>query len=346
MDRDKEAGQSTIVDFYKRIPRVNLPTQSDPNKTNPATSSTTRQPEPFGDSTRLPPPPREDMNSKSRRNLSGIAAETVRLCAELDPVLAYDASLSVSYTLEKLPRLDPTLCPGHKPTRIKIVNRDSLTAAIELGRLENAPSGKTNKEIPIVMNFANRYHRGGGWLKGDVAQEEAICFRSTLSMSLENAHYPLGANEALYNPNVIVLREEMANGHGVLPEAKRPVVASVTVAAIRGPKVSRFKMADGTEKIVFASDEERRWTKDKMRLTLRIAAQHKRELLVLGAFGCGVFANPPEDAAWCWREVLGEHEFSGGWWKEVWFAIYDPNPNPRRKGNLDIFQSVLGGLEV
>lgn len=343
MDRDKEAGQSTIVDFYKRIPRVNLPTQSDPNKTNPATSSTTRQPQPFVDSTRLPPPPRQDMN---RRNLSGIAAETVRLCAQLDPVLAYDASMSVSYTLDKLPRLDPALCPGHKPTTIKIVNRDSITAAIELGRLENAPSGKTNKDIPIVMNFANRHTRGGGWLNGSIAQEEAICFRSTLSLSLENARYPLDPNEALYNPTVIVLREEMVDGHGVLPEAKRPVVAIVTVAALRGPKVSRFKMADGMEKIVFASDEERRWTKDKMRLTLRIAARHKRELLVLGAFGCGVFANPPEDAAWCWREVLGEHEFSGGWWKEVWFAIYDPNPNRRRTGNLEVFQSVLGGLKV
>ncbi|KAK1829583.1 hypothetical protein QBC39DRAFT_356471 [Podospora conica] len=195
------------------------------------------------------------------------------------------------------------------------------------------------------MNFANRKYRGGGWRNGALAQEEAICYRSTLAMSLETAQYPLKNNEALYNPFVIVLREEMADGHRVIPEAARKMVAAVTAAALERPKVQSFNLVDGTQKLVFASEAERRWTKDKMRLTLRIAAAYEHELLVLGAFGCGVFANPPEDVAWCWKEVLGEHEFSGGWWKEVWFAIYDPSPNPGKKGgNLDTFQSVLDGL--
>jgi uncharacterized protein (TIGR02452 family) len=340
MDRDREAGQSTIIDFYKRTPRANLPIPST-DETNPSTS----QPEPFVDPTRLPPQPREDTETKQRKNLRGIAAETIRLCSQLDPTLAYYAAASTSYTLEKLTRLDPALCPGHNPTPIKIVNRDSLTAAIELGQLHNATFAKTAQELPLVMNFANRHQRGGGWLNGAVAQEEAICYRSTLSLSLEKARYPLSPKEALYNPTVVVLREESARGHGVIPEAKRPIVAAVTVAALQSPKVTTFGMADGTGKVVFASEQDRKWTKDKMRLTLRIAAAHGHELLVLGAFGCGAFRNPPEDVAWCWREVLGEHEFSGGWWKEVWFAIYDPSHTTDPKGNLATFQRVLNGLE-
>lgn len=81
-----------------------------------------------------------------------------------------------------------------------------------------------------------------------------------------------------------------------------------------------------------------------MRLALRMAASHGKRSLVLGAFGCGVYANPPEDVAQCWLEVLQDDEFrlAGNWWRDVCFAIYDP----KGEGNYDVFRRVLDGQKV
>jgi uncharacterized protein (TIGR02452 family) len=185
-----------------------------------------------------------------------------------------------------------------------------------------------------------------------VAQEEALCYRSTLALSLHPKHYPLARDEALYSPHVVVLREEMAYGHGLLnvPVSQLPVVSAVTVAAICRPDVHSFTLptagpggvARTREKHVFALDRDRNFTKDKMRLTLRLAALHRHGVLVLGAMGCGVFANPPEDVAHCWLEVLREDEFGGNWWREVCFAVFDASG----EGNYEIFRQILDGREV
>jgi uncharacterized protein (TIGR02452 family) len=73
-----------------------------------------------------------------------------------------------------------------------------------------------------------------------------------------------------------------------------------------------------------------------------MAAQKNHGLLVLGALGCGAFANPKEEVAYCWLEVLREQEFQGGWWEEIWFAVLDT----RQEGNFEVFERVLGGKMV
>jgi uncharacterized protein (TIGR02452 family) len=79
-----------------------------------------------------------------------------------------------------------------------------------------------------------------------------------------------------------------------------------------------------------------------MRLALRIAATNGHGMLVLGALGCGVYANPPGEVANCWLEVLREAEFRGNWWREVCFAVYDP----KNEGNFAVFERVLAGKKV
>lgn len=81
-----------------------------------------------------------------------------------------------------------------------------------------------------------------------------------------------------------------------------------------------------------------------MRLVLRMAASKGHTSIVLGALGCGAFENPPEDVAHCWLEVLREDEFSGNWWKDVVFAVYDSNDT--QDGNFNIFRTILHGKEV
>ena len=198
----------------------------------------------------------------------------------------------------------------------------------------------------------------GGWR---IAQEEALCYRSSLSLSLNPKEYPLGTNDALYSPYVVIIRSALGDGHQLLhntvPVKYLPAVSVLTVAAIHQPETQSFTVqsrANNTNtstttggqlppiKRVFAHNRERNLTKDKMRLVLRMAATHGHSALVLGALGCGAFANPPEDVAHCWLEVLREDEFSGNWWREVCFAVYDP----KDEGNYDIFKVVLEGKEV
>ena len=38
-------------------------------------------------------------------------------------------------------------------------------------------------------------------------------------------------------------------------------------------------------------------------------------------------------------EVFAEQEFAGGWFKEIWFAVYDR----RNEGNFEIFRDMFDG---
>jgi len=266
------------------------------------------------------------------------------------------AEEATKYSFESLHHLHPNMCPNYpRPATIRAVNSDTHNAAIGLSYLTygDCPSPKRSSKPPLVVNFANRHSPGGGWLNGAMAQEEALCYRSSLSMSLNKRLYPMKRGEAIYSPYVLIMREDLASGHTVMnvPAADMPVVSAVTVAALHKPPVKTFNVkingpgsfnSGVAQKRVFADDRDRDTTKAKMRLCLRMAARNRHNMLVLGALGCGVYSNPPDDVAHCWLEVLREYEFSGNWWREVWFAVFDPKDD----GNFEVFQKVLDGQEV
>ncbi|KAK3986398.1 hypothetical protein QBC44DRAFT_361605 [Cladorrhinum sp. PSN332] len=195
-----------------------------------------------------------------------------------------------------------------------------------------------------VLNLANAGTPGGGWERGATAQEECLCFRSTLGASLRAGLYPWETREGLYTRDVVIYRGPLSYtppyGHELSSQleysdgAERlPVVSVLSVAAIYKPR-ARAVGAARRARNTFANLDDRNLTKDKIRLTLRMAARNGHTALVLGALGCGVFANPPVAICECFAEVFQEPEFSGGWFKEIVFAILDP----RGDGNYAIFQ--------
>ena len=137
----------------------------------------------------------------------------------------------------------------------------------------------------------------------------------------------------------------MADGHAlmtpVVEVTKLPVVSVLSVAGIRRPAVKN-SIEGGEKRAVFGRDEDRELTKDKMRLCLRMAGTGGHAMVVLGALGCGAFRNPAGEVACCWVEVLGEEEFVGGWFREVWFAVFDRKGD----GNLPVFEAALDGRRV
>ena len=85
-------------------------------------------------------------------------------------------------------------------------------------------------------------------------------------------------------------------------------------------------------------------TKRKIRAILRACFHGGNDAIVLGAFGCGAFRNPPAHIARLFREVFEESEFRGVFRRLV-FAILDDH-NARHShnpdGNLLPFQRVFG----
>ncbi|RYP52293.1 hypothetical protein DL768_002505 [Monosporascus sp. mg162] len=259
-------------------------------------------------------------------------------------------------------------------TVVKVLNEDSLDAAIMMAEsLAQQPAAATtatpgegaadvedgrNQRV-AVLNLASERTPGGGWLSGAAAQEEALCYRSSLSLSLHRAYYPLAPRSAVYTRDVVVVRSSMGSGHRLLLQTpltpqQLPVVSVVSVAGVRKPEVDEVAAATGDGgggrgqrprgERMFRHVADRDLTRDKMRLALRVAAAEGHELLVLGALGCGAFGGPPDDVARCWLGVLEEPEFAGGWFREVWFAVLDKDGRPG--GNFDVFERVLGGREV
>ena len=288
------------------------------------------------------PPPLP--TTKSCTALAAVAAETKSVLPGLLKSLpqCWDGRLITSPS-----PLDPRFCPRHPPTAVRVLNADALDAALALpASPASAPSsaGPRARPPPLVLNMANRHHGGGGWLAGALAQEEALCYRSSLSFTLKRRFYPLPAAGVVYSPAVAVIRDALADGHA-LRNLSDPrglgMVSVVSCAALRDPPVD--VRVDGRE--VYARRKDEEIMRGKMRAVLRVAGRRGHARVVLGALGCGAFRNPRAEVCAMWREVLGEVEFRG-WFEEVVFAVLEEGGDEKGDGNFGVFYRGLEGMMV
>jgi len=296
------------------------------------------------------------MSFPSRRKdfgLKEVAKETKKaLPFVLEQLQPIDTTTSTLYHFQDLQPLDPSACPKHKlgdndievgrsGTRIKVVDQDSFDAAVALQ--PGTTIGDSRKPV-AVLNLASERRPGGGWENGALAQEEALCYRSSLYLTLKPEYYPIPPLSSVYSPTVILIREALSRGHGLLvpkTDAKQlPITSVLTVAAARGPKVARDN--------IYLFNADRELMKSKIRVTLRMAARNGHTKLVLGALGCGAFGNPPKDVAQCYLEVFREAEFEGGWWEDIVFAVLDnvKGGGEEGPGNYGIFYRHLNKVVV
>ncbi|KAE8361175.1 hypothetical protein BDV27DRAFT_133430 [Aspergillus caelatus] len=281
-------------------------------------------------------PPMNPTGSNRRAILSSTAKETKTLLPQILAVLPHAPPTGIRCSRDTLPVLDSKYIPNLN-TQVEVVNGDALNIAISLTR-------PTDTRSVCVLNLASDKSAGGGWLRGALAQEEELCYRSSLSFTLKLRYYPLRNHDAIYSPTVVVFREKFTDGHRLMdlqkPESL-PIVSVVSMAALRRPDVDR-----STQPPRYKHIADRALMKDKMRVILRAAAYNKHRKLVLGAFGCGAFDNPKDEVANCWAEVLQEPEFQG-WWENIVFAVLENTGNlAKSKGNFNVFHSRLHGLRV
>ena len=293
------------------------------------------------------PPPSLTSSPSSRHSvlLAQVAAETKAVLPNVLELTPNAPSKGTLYRLDDRFRLDHKHNPRFQPTKIRVLNADSIDAALSLCSRTAVTDPTPDSKPVLILNMANAYHSGGGWEQGALAQEEALCYRSSLSFTLKISFYPIPEFGGIYSPTVVVIREGMAQGHKLLDLTKPedlPVVSCVSVAAIRDPDIVR----DTAGRERYRRSRDRDTMKEKMRVVLRIAVLNKHRVLVLGALGCGAFGNPNVEVAQCWKEVFKEREFGGGWWETVVFAVMEEGGQTDGNGNFGVFWRGLDGVEV
>lgn len=187
------------------------------------------------------------------------------------------------------------------PFRGDCSNMDSF--AVALWQLKEYKEYLEYGKPPLVLNFANPVHPGGGVRHGARAQEEDLCRRSTLVCSLESAdaqrYYEynrsledyMASDAMIFTPEVEILRDENGN---LLDDT-----AIVSVLTCAAPMI-RYGKGHLTE------SEYRKLLHRRISAMLKCAAWFDYRAVVLGAWGCGAFRNDARVISDIFRKVLKE----------------------------------------
>ena len=168
-------------------------------------------------------------------------------------------------------------------------------------------SGKT-----AVLNFASYNNPGGGYLKGMIAQEEALCHCTNLYevLSRQHSYYDYNNNNKnrgiyhnrlLYSPDVLYLGFD------------NEILGRVDVITCAAPNKSC-----GIKYGSFDLVECDMGFNKRILFLFKVAAHKHVDNLVLGAWGCGVFMNNPEFVA---KKLYEAHALYNGCFQNVIYVI-------------------------
>lgn len=208
------------------------------------------------------------------------------------------------------------------------------------------PYAELGKRV-CILNFASSVSPGGGVVQGSQAQEESICRVSTLYFVLSDPetagkfytyHWELiragkmnrrNRDDIVYTPSVMVVRDDAAD-EAMMKESDWYAMDVITCAA---PDLRRTRedscYAPTREELLAV--HETRWSK-----ILAAAARHEADVLILGAFGCGVFDNPPKIVVQAFNNVISKFD---GYFETIEFAVYARDKADR---NYQAFSRIAG----
>ena len=185
-------------------------------------------------------------------------------------------------------------------------NTDSFTMARKITDI--IKNSDTPEERVLVLNLANPVHPGGGVRHGARAQEEDLCRKSSLLISLESKeaekYYSynrslktyMGSDAVIITPDVEIIRDE--NGE-FLDES---VIVSVVTCAAPMIKFGKEGMTEQEyEDLVY----------NRIIGLLKCSAYLGYKYLLLGAWGCGAFRNDARVFSDLFAKALNDFRFDG-----------------------------------
>lgn len=223
----------------------------------------------------------------------------------------------------------------------KFGEHDDETTAIVGPRVEivEGKTGEVARQVaaeeeaePLILNFASAKNPGGGYIRGTRAQEEDLCRCSTLYYNLKECDEYYRVNRecgtVLYTDHMIYSRSVpfFRDEHYQLLDD--PVKLSVITAP--APNTGEFLRRSPNADPETANEVMRR----RIGMMLALAARWRHRVLVLGAWGCGVFKNDPERVAAAFKEWLDSPRFAASFDRVV-FGIYT---RPDQRHILTAFQ--------
>lgn len=173
-----------------------------------------------------------------------------------------------------------------------------------------------------VLNFASAVNPGGGVTQGASAQKECLCRCSTLypCLNIEEmwkkfygphrvAENPLYNDDCLYTPGVVVFKSDTAFPERMKEQDWYQVDVLTCAAPNLREAMVEFVNSDTMKKSgKFENGRLYQLFSQRIERIFRIAAVNGAEILVLGAFGCGAFCNPPETVARVFRDVQKKYD--------------------------------------
>lgn len=187
-----------------------------------------------------------------------------------------------------------------------------------------------------VLNFANPENPGGGVQLGAMAQEECLCRSSNLYACISSPNvfdeyygYHRGirshfyTDRLIYTKNVTVFKDDSLVPQ-MLPENEWFEVDVITCAA---PYLAKRKHTNGVALFELF--------KSRIKNIFEAARDNNVDYLILGAFGCGAFKNPPLIVAEAFRRTIEEQNYFKDF-KQIIFAI---KPTSEYCPNLSTFLS-------
>lgn len=245
------------------------------------------------------------------------------------------SSISNSQTINKNFNFEKVLAPqlsqihnwGRKEkksiySKIEVTNESTFEAARRI---------KRNIKEVCALNFASATKPGGGVINGRTAQEEALSRQSSLFFALKNQREmydyhtrhtsPFYSDYMIYSPNVVVFRDDDNN-----------LCYPIRVSVISSAAVNCSHISSRNRSEVYKT------MKNRCRKILQLGMATNNKVMILGAFGCGVFGNRPEDISKIFKELLID-EFYGMFFSNIIFAI--KGKGNHRNPNFDAFKSTF-----
>ena len=215
----------------------------------------------------------------------------------------------------------------------KTVMDDTQELCDKVAALKNAVASSIEREY----DFANSHSVGGApWSAG--AQEESMCRTSTLYPCLyaeKRDFYELhsdefdageidemGTDDLIYVPDVVVFKTDES-----VPKLKDEdswFKTDVIVSA--APELDWGYDDIAYEKIM----------ESRIKRILDVASKENVQVLILGAFGCGAFQNPPEVVSSIFARLIRKYDF-----EIVEFAVFCRDDTK----NFDVFQKRLAKIK-
>lgn len=181
-----------------------------------------------------------------------------------------------------------------------------------------------------ILNFASSKNPGGGFERGVMAQEEALCYASNLHDCLkkhmsfyeynrEHLNKSQYSDGIIYTKDVLFFRNRFNNIN--------PHFADVITCAAPNWGASR--------RLGVTLKENNETISRRIEQVLKVAIANENKVIVLGAFGCGVFKNDPNYVA---KEMFRLLVIEGydKYFEEIIFAM-----NENKGKNVEAFKTVF-----